>query len=224
MARAAAVKLLLTLQLSLKPHWACKQMFQSHLWITAETAFLIQCLATLKEVGRMLSSCISWAERANLFRRTQVRHYCLKQCFHVPFQCLFVCSMFSFWKCMHVRSPIYRPFVRRVDVWHFQERVTSQRANSVWTVCQKEITGQKTWSPVSLYAFPLKLRMQVGLIFPCCNSSVFTCTRVLLNKSAERKKYVFTEDGVERSKIILLIVWSYLGAGDWESVCLVRCT
>lgn len=31
LARAAAVKLLLTLQLSLKPHWACKQMFQSHL-------------------------------------------------------------------------------------------------------------------------------------------------------------------------------------------------
>lgn len=39
LSRAAAVKLLLTLQLSLTPHWACQQMFQSHLQITVETAF-----------------------------------------------------------------------------------------------------------------------------------------------------------------------------------------
>lgn len=57
---------------------------------------------------------------------------------------------------------------------------------------RREITDRKTWSPVSLYAFPLKLRIEVGLTFRRYSSSIFICAhiRVLLNRK-ERKMWLY---------------------------------
>lgn len=80
---------------------------------------------------------------------------------------------------------------------------------------RREITDRKTWSPVSLYAFPLKLRIQVGLTFRRYSSSIFICAhiRVLLNRKERKGKCVFTEYRVGRSKMILLLVKLF---GSWR--------
>lgn len=161
----------------------------------------------------MRSSCISWAERADLFRRT------LKWGITVwnnVFMLLFYASLYVLWLALeNVRMYDHLYTITHIQAVcekcgcvAFPGAHHESVSRSVWTVCQKEITGGKTWSPVSLCAFLLKPRMQVGLIFPCCSSSVFTCIciRVLLSKSTEKRKPFFTEDRVERRKMILLIV------------------
>lgn len=147
LSRAAAVKLLLTLQLSLAPRWVHQQMFQSHLQITVETAFWMQCLTTLREVGRMLSSCISWAETTNLLRRT------LKWGITVwsnSFKSLFSASVYAPWLALeniHTVTHI-QAIYEKCGYVVFPRACHGSVSKSVWTVCQKQVTGRKTWSPV----------------------------------------------------------------------------
>lgn len=86
LSRAAAVKLLLTLQLSLAPCWAHQQMFQSHLQITVETAFFAAMSHNSEGSGKNAIKLyqLSWDNKLT-WKNSEVRHYCLKQQFQVPF-------------------------------------------------------------------------------------------------------------------------------------------